>query len=75
LHVVLGTALNFSEYIALITLESYACKCMDVKQLWGEERQVVVVPLPRSVVSPSGEYVWLTHASAWLVVKCEVEAR
>jgi hypothetical protein len=48
---------------------------MDPKQLWGEERQVVVVSLPRSVVSPSGECIGLTHTLAWLVVKCEVEAR
>jgi hypothetical protein len=75
LHVVLETALNFSEYIVLIALESYACKYVDVKQLWGEEHQVVIVPLPRSVVSPSGECIWLPHALAWLVVKCEVEVR
>jgi hypothetical protein len=54
---------------------SYACKCMDLKQLWGEECQVVVVSLPRSIVSPSGECIWPTHASAWLVVKCKVEVR
>jgi hypothetical protein len=48
---------------------------MDPKQLWGEEHQVVVVSLPRSMVSPSGECVGLTHASAWLVVKCAVEVR
>jgi hypothetical protein len=41
---------------------------------WGEEHQVVVVSLPGSVVSPSGECIWLT-VLAWLVVKCEVEAR
>jgi hypothetical protein len=64
LHVVLETALNFSEYIALIALKSYACECMDAKQLWGEERQVVIVPLSRSVVSPSGERVWLTIGRA-----------
>jgi hypothetical protein len=75
LRVVPETAPNFSEYIALIALESYACKCVDAKQLRGEERQVVIVPLPRSVVSLSGECIWLTHASAWLVVKCEVKAR
>jgi hypothetical protein len=75
LHVVFETALNLSENVVLIALESYACKCMDLKQLWGEERQVVVVSLPGSVVSPSGECTWLTHALAWLVVKCKVEAR
>jgi hypothetical protein len=48
---------------------------VDAKQLRGEERQVVIVPSPGSVVSPSGECVWLTHALAWLVVKCEVEVR
>jgi hypothetical protein len=67
--------LNLSENVTLITLESYACKRMDLKQLWGEERQVVIVPLPGSVVGPSGECVGLTHASAWLVVECKVEAR
>jgi hypothetical protein len=66
---------NLSENVALITLESYACKRMDPKQLWGEESQVVIVPLPGSVVSPSGQCVWLTHALAWLVVKCKVEVR
>jgi hypothetical protein len=75
LHIVLETALNFSEYIALIALKSYACKCVDAKQLQGEEHQVVIVPLPGSVVSPSGECIWLSHALAWLVVKCEVKAR
>jgi hypothetical protein len=75
LHVILETVPNFSEYIALIALESYACKCVDVKQLQSEECQVDIVPLSGSVVSPSGECIWLTHASAWLVVKCEVEAR
>jgi hypothetical protein len=29
------TALNLSENIALFTLKSYACKCMDLKELWG----------------------------------------
>jgi hypothetical protein len=57
------------ENVALIALESYACKCMDVKQVWGEECQVVIVPLPRFMVSLSREYIWLTHASAWLVVE------
>jgi hypothetical protein len=65
LHIVFEAALNFSEYIVLIALESYACKCVDAKQLWGEERQVVIVSLPGSMVSPSGECVWLAHASAW----------
>jgi hypothetical protein len=67
--------LNLSEDIALFALELDTCKCMDAKQLWGLKRQVVVVSLPRSVVSPSGECVWLTHASAWLVVKSKVKAR
>jgi hypothetical protein len=38
--------LNLSENIALIALKFYACKHMDLKQLWGEERQVVIVSLP-----------------------------
>jgi hypothetical protein len=75
LHIVFETAPNLSENIALIALESYACKHMDPKQLWGKERQVVIVSLPGSMVSPSGKCVWLTHALAWLVVKCKVEAR
>jgi hypothetical protein len=75
LHVAFETALNFSEYVALVALRSYTCKRVDAKQLQGEERQVVIVPLPGSMVSPSGKCIWLTHASAWLVVKCEVEAR
>jgi hypothetical protein len=58
-----------------VALKSYACKCVDVKQLQGEERQVVIVSLPGPVVSLSRECIWLTHASAWLVVKFEVEAR
>jgi hypothetical protein len=48
---------------------------MDPQQLWGKEHQVVIVSLPGSMVSLSGEFIWLTHASAWLVVKCKVEAR
>jgi hypothetical protein len=75
LHVVFETVPNLSENIALIALEFYACKRVDPKQLWGEERQVVIVSLPRSVVGPSGKCVWITHALAWLVVKCKVEAR
>jgi hypothetical protein len=35
LHIVFETALNLLENIALITLESYACKRMDPKWLWG----------------------------------------
>jgi hypothetical protein len=75
LHVVFETALNLSENIALITLESYTCKHMDPKQLWGKERQVVIISLPGSMVSLSGECIWLAHALAWLVVKYEVEVR
>jgi hypothetical protein len=75
LYIILETAPHLLENIALIALESYACKRMDPKQLWREEHQVVIVSLPRSVVSPSGECIWLTHASAWLVVKGKVEAR
>jgi hypothetical protein len=75
LHIVFETVPNLSENIALIALESYACKHVDLKQLWGEEHQVVIVSLPRSVVNPSGRCVWLTHALAWLVVKGKVEVR
>jgi hypothetical protein len=75
LHIVFETAPNLSENIALIALESYACKHVDPKQLWGEEHQVVIVSLPGSMVGPSGRCVWLTHASAWLVVKCKVKVR
>jgi hypothetical protein len=71
----LETALNLSENIVLISLEFYACKRVDPKQLLGEERQVVIVSLPGSMVSPSGKCIWLTHTSAWLVGKCKVEAR
>jgi hypothetical protein len=35
LHIVFETMLNLSENIALIALESYACKRMDLKQLRG----------------------------------------
>jgi hypothetical protein len=48
---------------------------MDPKQLQGEERQVVVVSLPGSVVGSSGECIWLTHALVWVVVKCKVKVR
>jgi hypothetical protein len=75
LHIISKTVLNLSENIVLIGLESYTCECMDPKQLWGEGRQVVIVSLPISMVGPSGECVWLTHALAWLVVKCRVKAR
>jgi hypothetical protein len=75
LHIVFETAPNLLENIALIALKSYACKHVDLKQLWGQEHQVVIVPLPGSVVGPSGKCVWLTHASAWLVVKGKVEVR
>jgi hypothetical protein len=75
LHIVFETALNLSENVALVALESYACKHMDPKQIWGEERQVVIVSWPGSMVSPSGECIWFTHALAWLVVKCKVEVR
>jgi hypothetical protein len=75
LHIIFETVLNLSENIALIALKSYACKCVDPKQLWGEEHQVVIVSLPGSMISPSGKFVWLTHALAWLVVKCKVKAR
>jgi hypothetical protein len=75
LHIVFETTPNLSENIALIALKSYACKRVDPKQLWGEESQIVIVSLPRSVVSPSAECVWLAHASAWVVVKCKVEVR
>jgi hypothetical protein len=37
LHIVLETVPNLSENVALITLESYTCKHMDPKQLWGKE--------------------------------------
>jgi hypothetical protein len=75
LHIVFETAPNLSENVALIALKSYTCKRIDPKQLWGEEHQVVIVPLPRSVVSPPGKCIWLTHALAWLVVKCKVKVR
>jgi hypothetical protein len=74
LHIVFETALNLSENIALISLESYACKHVDLEQLWGQECQVVIISLPGSVLSPSGECIWFTHALAWLVVKLKVEA-
>jgi hypothetical protein len=61
--------------VALIALESYACKLMDLKQLRGKQHQVVIVPFPGSMVGPSGECIWLTVALAWLVVKCKVKAR
>jgi hypothetical protein len=75
LHVVFETVLNLSEKIALIALEFYTGKHVDPKQLWSKEHQVVIVSLPRSVVGPSGKCIWLTHASASLVVKCKVKAR
>jgi hypothetical protein len=75
LHIVLETVPKLLENVSLIALESYACKHVDPKQLRGEECQVVIVPLPGSVVSPSGKCIWLTHASAWLVVKFKVEVR
>jgi hypothetical protein len=68
------TAPNLSENVAFLALESHICKRMDPKQLWGQERQVVMVSLPRSMVGSSRECVRFAHASAWLVVKCEVEA-
>jgi hypothetical protein len=75
LHIFFETAPNLLENIALVALKFYACKCMDPKQLWGEECQVVIVSVPRYVVGSPGKCVWLTHALAWLVVKCEVEVR
>jgi hypothetical protein len=75
LHVIPKTTPNLSENIVLIALKFYACKRMDPKQVWGEEHQVVIISLPRSMVGLSGECIWLTNASAWLVVKCKVEAR
>jgi hypothetical protein len=39
------TVLNFLQDILLIDFKSYAKECMDLKEGWGEEGEVVIITL------------------------------